>query len=241
MTHNNFIQRELFKLSNFINLASFLFVMVLAGCGTTTVILSNFRDDAIGSPPGPTQPTGTLTVHQGNGTVLVVAAPISGMPNNKWAHLSHPASPTGGEETFFTSHFSHSFDPGNYSMACAMVVSAGAGIVTVQFESETPQGAVFFHLDFMPEGDVRIDDGTTRFGHFPRNASFVLNVTFNTKTANPTAEVTLLGGSASGNITTTIQPVLVPIARRFQAVTFRGAFQNETTFFVDDVLVTRKN
>jgi hypothetical protein len=92
----------------------------------------------------------------------------------------------------------------------------------------------------MPEGDVRIDDGAVRFGHFPHDQSFVLQVNLDISQTTATAEVTLLGGEASGNTTANIQPLLLPLARQFGAVKFWVGFQHEATFFVDDIIVTRK-
>jgi hypothetical protein len=87
---------------------------------------------------------------------------------------------------------------------------------------------------------VRVDDGTVRFGHFPRDQSFVLQVNLDITATTATAEVTLLGGSASGNTTVNIQRALLPLARQFGAIKFWIWFQHKACFFVDDILVARK-
>ena len=215
-------------------------LLLLGGCNSTTVLLSNFKNDTIGSPPAPAQPTGTVSVNPGSGSVIVVAAPNPDLPSNKWAQINHPNAQT--PETTLTGDFEGATGVGNYSLVASMYIPSGAGVVTVQFETlVSPQPHLsFLHLDFMPEGDVRVDDSAVRFGNFPRDQAFVLNVTLDITATNATAEITLLGGSASGNQTVNIQPLLLPLARQFGAVKFWIGFQHEASFFVDDILVTRK-
>lgn len=211
-----------------------------AGCTSTTVLLSNFKNDAIGSPPAPAQPTGTVSVSPGAGSVTVVAAPNSDLPANKWAHISHPTAQSA--ETTLTGDFDGQTGVGDYSLLASIYIPSGAGVVTLQFETlVSPQPHLsFFHIDFMPEGDVRIDDGAVRFGHFPRDRTFAVQVHLIITQTTATAEVTLLGGEASGNTTVNIQPLFLPLARQFGAVKFWVGFQHEASFFVDDILVTRK-
>lgn len=236
MIRYNHLRRTTYLLGLF----SFAVLFFSGSCNSTTVLLSNFKNDTVGSPPAPTQPTGTVSVSPGAGSVTVVAAPNPDLPANKWAHISHPTAPS--PETTLTGDFEGQTGIGNYSLIASMFIPADAEVVTVQFETlVSPQPHLsFFHIDFMPEGDVRIDDGAVRFGHFPRDKSFVLQVNLNITPTTATAEVTLLGGEASGNITADIQPVLLPLARQFGAVKFWVGFQHEASFFVDDILVTRK-
>lgn len=223
-----------------LRLLYFAVMFLFVGCNSTTVLLSNFKNDTVGSPPGPVQPTGTVSVSPGAGSVTVVAAPRPDLPSNNWARISHPTAPS--PETTLTGDFEGQTGIGDYSLLASMFIPADAGVVTVQYETlVSPQPhLVFFHLDFMPEGDVRIDDGAVRFGHFPRDQSFVLQVNLDITQTTATAEVTLLGGEASGNTTVNIQPLLLPLARQFGAVKFWVGFQHEATFFVDDIIVTRK-
>lgn len=217
-------------------------LLVFSTCGSTTVLLSNFSDDTIRSPPASTQATGTVTTEPGAGKVIVVAAPNPNLPANKWAQISHPTAPS--EETALTGNFSRFDGVGKYALLASLYIPSGTGIVTVQFET-FPQGPhphlSFLHLDFMPEGDVRIDDSNVRFGQFPRDQSFVLSVNLAITATTATAEIMLLGGNASGNTHVSVQPVLIPLARQFGAVKFWMGFQHKGTFFVDDILVTRKN
>jgi hypothetical protein len=236
MMYHNPLTKSAYLL-RFLSLAG---LFLFGGCNSTTVLLSNFKNDTIGSPPGATQPTGTVSVSPGAGSITVVAAPNPDLPSNKWAHISHPTAPAA--ETTLTGDFEGQTGIGSYSLIASMYIPAGAGVVTVQFETlVSPQPHLsFFHIDFMPEGDVRIDDGSVTFGHFPRDQSFVIQVNLNITQTTATAEVTLLGGEASGNTTVNIQPVFLPLARQFGAVRFWVGFQHEASFFVDDILVTRK-
>ena len=216
-----------------------LSVFVLNGCNSTTVLLANFKNDNIGSPPGATQPTGTVSLNTGSGSITVVAAPNANLPANKWALINHPSQPT--PETTLTGRFSRFFGLGQYGLLASLHIPRNAGVVTVQFESFNQLGS-FLHLDFMPEGDVRVDDNANaRFGHFPRDTNFVLSVSLNITSTTATAEITLLGPGASGNRTVNVQPILLPVARQFGAVKFWVGFQHRASFFVDDIVVTRKN
>jgi hypothetical protein len=211
-----------------------------SGCTSTTVLLANFKNDTIGSPPGSVQPTGTVLLKPGAGAVSVVAAPVSGQSANKWTRINHPNGNT--PETTLTGQFTE-FGTGSYGLLTSLHIPSGSGVVTVQFEA-SPQSPLpfgpFLHLDFMPEGDVRIDDGTTRFGQFPRDQNFVLSVKLNITTTSATAEITLLGG-ASGDRTVNVSSNVLPLARNFGAVKFWVGFQHQGTFFVDDIIVTRKS
>lgn len=215
---------------------------VLTGCQSTTVLLANFNSDTVGALPAITQATGTVSFDLGAGSVTVVDAPASGLPANKWAQISHPAAPS--PQTAMTGHFTSPGGPGNYGLLTSLFIPSGAGIVTVQFEpfGQPPSSYVnFMHLDFMPEGDVRVDDGPVRFGRFPRDQVFTLSVSLAITATDATVSITLLGAGASGSIDVPVDPTLAVMARNFGAVKFWMGFQSQGTFFVDNVLVTRRN
>lgn len=215
--------------------------LLLSGCKSSTVLLANFKNDSVGSPPASAQPTGTVTVKSGSGTIQVVSAPAVGMPANNWCMISHPLVQT--DPTELTGNFTQ-FGLGNYGILASLHIPKGSGVVTVQFEASSqsplPFGP-FLHVDFMPEGDVRIDDSNVRFGSFPRDENFVLSVSLVITQTSATAEISLLGGNASGSINTTVQSNVLPLARQFGAVKFWVGFQHNGTLFVDDIIVTRKN
>jgi hypothetical protein len=222
----------------FVVMLSAIGLLLLSSCKSTTVLLANFKNDNIGSAPGATQPTGTVSLNPGAGSITVVAAPKPNQPANKWALISHPSAPS--PETTLTGIFSKFFGTGKYGLLVSLHIPSGAGVVTVQFESFN-QAASFMHLDFMPEGNVRIDDTNVTFGHFPHDGNFVLSVNLNITSTTATAEIALLGAGASGNITTNVQPLFLNVAKQFGAVMFWVGFQHKASFFVDDILVTRRN
>lgn len=222
-------------------LALLVIILLLSSCNSTTVLLANFKNDAVNSPPASAQPTGTVNIEAGAGSVVVVSSPKPDLPANKWARISHPTSP--GEPTELTGNFTQ-FGLGNYGLLASLHIPAGSEVVTVQFEasdqSPLPFGP-FLHLDFMPEGDVRIDDSAVRFGQFPRDENFVLSVNLNISQSAATAEITLLGGNATGSINVDVSSNVLSLARHFGAVKFWVGFQHKATFFVNDIIVTRKN
>ncbi len=220
---------------------AFTFFLLLAGCSSNTVLLANFKNDTVGLPPATAQPTGTVTVNTGSGTIQVVSAPTPDLPVNNWCEISHPTVQT--QPTELTGNFTQ-FGLGSYGILASLHIPQGSGVVTVQFEASSqsplPFGP-FMHLDFMPEGDVRIDDSNVRFGSFPRDENFVLSVNLVITQTSATAEISLLGGNASGSINTSVQSNVLPLARQFGAVKFWVGFQHKGKFFVDDIIVSRKN
>ena len=235
------------KRTRYLNLSLIIIVVLglflMSSCKSTTVLLANFKNDNIGSPPAAAQPTGTVSLKTGGGSITVVSAPLPSLPSNKWALITHTAGPPTNptEETTLTGVFSNFFGLGKYGLLCSMHIPSGAGVVTVQFESFNQQ-ASFMHLDFMPEGDIRVDDNNNiRFGHFPRDVNFVLSVSLNITAAAATVEISLLGAGASGNTTVNVQPAFLNVAKQFGAVKYWIGFQHTARFFVDDILVTRSN
>jgi hypothetical protein len=202
----------------------------------------NFNSDTVGSPPADTQGTGTVSLAPGAGTITVVDAPAPGLAANKWVRLNHPTTPS--QETVMRCTFSRFDGVGNYTFLASLYIPSGTGAVTVQFE--TFQGSVnsapgFLHLDFMPEGDVRIDDSSVRFGQFPRDRTFALSVNLDITSTTATARIALHGTGASGTQDVNINPASLTVARQFGAVRFWMGFQWQGPFFVDDILVTRRN
>jgi len=230
------------RLQNVIRLcALFVLMSLLTACDSTTVLLANFTSDTVGSPPGATQATGTVALDSGAGTITVVDAPAASLPANKWVQISHPTAPS--PQTGMRGIFSRVGGVGDYGFLAALLIPQDTGVVTVQFEPipEPNEYFGFLHLDFMPEGDVRIDDGPVRFGQFPRDQSFVLSVHLVITETTATAEISLLGRAASGSTTVNVNPSLLRAARQFGAVRFWMGFQHQGSFFVDEIIVTRRN
>jgi hypothetical protein len=83
---------------------------------------------------------------------------------------------------------------GRYTFSAIMFMPAGAEklTATIQFEQLTPSNR-FLHLDLLPDNQVRIDDNeTTKFGTFPRDQPFIVQVTLDT-TSTPNAHFVLSG------------------------------------------------
>jgi hypothetical protein len=127
--------------------------------------------------------------------------------------------------------------------------SGSAGEVTIQFEGG---GAPFLHLDFSPacthnNDDVpgrciRIDDDeSTRFGFYPQDQVFILQVTL-TINESPSAHILLSGAGAQGEATRNLSPPFRPLARQFSKVRISSGLQaDESTFFATNIVVTRKS
>ncbi len=129
---------------------------------------------------------------------------------------------------------------GNYGVLASFVIpSTTKGIVSLAFQPDFNQEVRFLHIDFMPEGNVRVDDGATRFGQFPKDKNFTVSVKLAITSTTATAEITLFGTGASGSTTVNVDPLLMVPARRFGAVRPFMGFQQPGTFFVKDIIVTR--
>lgn len=220
-------------------LGSLLGLLFLStACSSTTALQANFNSDTVGSPPASAQGTGTVALDPGAGSIVVVDAPAPGLAANKWVQITHPTTPS--PQTGLRGIFSHFDGTGNYSLLVSLYIPSGTGAVTVQFEPFTEPNEYFgfMHLDFMPEGDVRVDDSAVRFGHFPRDQTFVLSVNLVITSGASSAHVALLGAGASGSQDVSINN---PFAQQFGAVRFWMGFQWQGSFFADDILVTRSN
>lgn len=215
--------------------------MLLTACNSTMVLRANFNANTIGSPPTAAQDIGTVSLDQGAGTITVVDPPAAGLAE-KWVRISHPTpiSP----QTAMTARFSGPGGAGRYGLLTQLFIPSDTGIVTVQFEpfSTRPDSyANFLHLDFMPEGDIRVDDGTMRFGRFPRDRAFLLTVGLDITATRATVHVRLAGAGASGSADVPINPRFLSAAMQFSAVKFWMGFEHTGSFYVDDIVVTRQN
>jgi hypothetical protein len=90
----------------------------------------------------------------------------------------------------------------------------------------------------MPDNTVRIDDDdATKFGTFPRDQSFVVQVTLKVN-PTPTAHIVLSGAGASGEKDYTILPPYVPMARQYGAVRLWMGEPWTGFFTATDIVVT---
>lgn len=221
------------RLRNVLVLAVLLALALSTSCNPSavTVFQASFNNDTVGSPPAVNQSIGTLTFNAGAGKIKVVNTPAPGVTSTKWVQIT---------EDSLRCNFSRVDGPGNYGILASLVIpSTTTGIVSMSFQPDFDQQVNFMHIDFMPEGNVRVDDGPTRFGQFPKDKNFTVSVKLAITSTNATAEITLFGTGASGTQTVPVNPQLMVPARRFGAVRFFMGFQQRGTFFVKDIIVTR--
>lgn len=211
----------------------------LTACSATNVLVANFNSDTVGGPPSPTQTVGTVSVETEPGTVTIVQSPLPDLPQTKWALIGFP----GTKPAALKGSFTPVDGPTKYDLTATLFIRSESGIVTVQLEAanESPTMARrFLHIDFMPEGDMRIDDGTTRFGHFPKDAPFVLTANLSITASDAIVHVALAGAGASGATDVNADPITLSAARNFGAVRFWQAYDQVGQFFVDNIVVARK-
>lgn len=203
---------------------------------TATVLDANFDADAISSPKAR---IGTLYVEPNDGTVNVIESPLPDLPRAKWIRIGFPATrPRSSVKGIFSR-----FDgPGIYTITATMFIRGGTDIVTLQFEPENagPTGYLnFMHLDFMPEGDVRIDHGP-RFGTYSKDQVFNLRVNLIITGSAARARITLSGPGAGGTTDYNLPSQSLVFGNRFNAIRFWLTF-GQGQFFVDNILVTRRD
>jgi hypothetical protein len=218
-------------------------MLLTTACGTT-VFHADFDapDNVIGSVPATAQRVGQVTVESGSGAISVVASP-GATPSTKWVRIWRPDVPTPGPESVLMCQLVGATRPTRYVLTATLYIQSGTDMATVQFEPPSSPGrsrGSFLHLDFMPEGDVRIDDGAVRFGRVPRDQPFLLIVALDISPTAATARITL-SGRASGSQDYTIDPRLLPIASQFGVVKFWMGFQRHGALSVDDIIVTRRD
>lgn len=216
-------------------------VLLLSSCTTTTLLSAKFDADAIGAPPASVQAVGTLSIDNGAGSIQVVGSPAAAIPATKWVQISHPTSPT--PQTSMRGQMSASAGDGSTTLTTALYIPAGTGVVTVQLEPfGMPESSYFnfIHVDLMPDGSLRIDDGATTFGHFPHDQVFILIARVDTSSTGATVHVALSGSGTSGSLDVPISSSLLSFARQFGAVRIWMGFQHQGQFYADDIFVLKK-
>lgn len=212
---------------------------MLTGCANETLFRSNFDQTAIGQPPATMQDTGTAHVHGPAGSVLIVAPPV--LPSGKWVRISRPDGP---EVAGFQGTFSQFRGDSVYTFSTTMFMPSGSGIATIQFETFTnPVSSLqaFLHLDFTQDNHIRIDDNeATKFGSFPRDQPFIVQVTLNINASASTAHIVLSGAGASGERDYTVIPPLQSLSRQFGAIRLWQGFPHMGAFDATNIAVTRK-
>ena len=214
-------------------------LLVAASCppGTaTTVLLANFASDALGGPPSQQQAIGTVSSTDGAGTVRVVSAPPGS--SGKWAEINHPNAPA--PETIMLCNFAQSGPASRvYAFLAVFYIPTGCQVATLEFDTGvwgSPPNQGFFHLDFMPSNTVRLDDGSTTFGTFPRDQVFTVSVQIDARSSTPIAHLLLNGSGASGSLDYNLQTPF--LAQQIGAVRIWMGYQWKGHFDVSQILVT---
>ena len=209
-----------------------LALVLLTACGTT-LFSSDFDQTAPGSPPAVTQRVGTASVEGPPGSVTVVASPAP--PSGRWVRIERTAGP---HVPGLQCRLSATRGEGEYTLTTTLFIPSGAEVVTVQAETAVPDAPAFFHVDFLEDGRVRLDDDpSTVFGTFPHDAPFILQVTFDIEAASSTARVVLSGAGASGARDHPIRPALQSFARQFGAVQLLIGFPHVGRFEATNIVV----
>ncbi|HEX6284134.1 MAG TPA: hypothetical protein VFZ71_04640, partial [Pyrinomonadaceae bacterium] len=204
----------------------------------TTLFKANFDADSFNSPRAI---VGELRVEPANGTVNVIQTPLPDVTSpTKWVRVGFPAT---GNRSSVRGILSRVDGPGIYTITATMFIRDRASLVTLQLEPDLPPQEYlhFMHLDFMPEGDVRIDDGP-RFGSYSDDKVFNIRIDLTVNNSSARAHVTLSGPGASGSIDYNLPSLMMSLARRFHAIRFWLNFGAEGgQFFVDNIQVTRRD
>jgi hypothetical protein len=217
-------------------------LLMLTGCATETLFRSNFDPTPVGQPPATAQDVGTANIDGPPGSVIVIAPPVT--PSGKWVQISRP---TGPAVAGFQGKFSQFRGDSIYTFSTTMFMASGSGVATIQFEAFTnPVSSLqaFLHLDLTQDNQVRIDDNeATKFGSFPRNQPFIVQVTLNINASASTARIVLSGAGASGERDYTIIPplqTLQNLSRQFGAVRIWQGFPHTGAFDATNIAVTRR-
>jgi hypothetical protein len=214
--------------------------LLFAGCATQTLFKSNFATP-VGQPPPHAQQVGTANIYGQTGNVIDVSLPPPVVGD--WVRIGRPD--TQATEQAFQGVTTGYQGPGTYTFSMSLLMPTGTGLATIQLEPVGQSINVFgsfLHLDLMEDNTVRIDDDdSTKFGKFPRDELFVLQVTL-TVSATPTANIALSG--ASTNMTPmskdfTIQPLAIPLAQQFGAVRLWMGLPWLGAFYAQNIVVTK--
>jgi len=190
---------------------------LLAACSGETLFQSDFASYETHTPPIGPEKVGTTAVDPVSDQYVWVA---NSTDNTVLITREFGAMPV--PRAALLCNFAQFRGDGTYLFSTILYMRTGTGAATIQFEPFNQQvGSYengFLHLDLMPDNTVRIDDDdATKFGTFPRDQSFVVQVTLKIN-PTPTAHIVLSGAGVSGEKDYTILPPYVPLARQYGAV-----------------------
>jgi hypothetical protein len=224
-----------------------LALLLTTGCNPQeTLFESNFEANTVNQPPSPTQKVGTATSGGDTGSVLVVAAPSNASPPTKWVRISRAPTAPGGNPAslaMFQGNMTKAPGNGKYTFSTEMYMPTGTNnVASIQFGTLNQQlGSFpgFFHLDFLQNNRIRIDDDeSTVFGTFPRNKPFIVQVTLDVSDTSAKAHIVLAGDGASGQADRDVFGALRSMGQ-FGSVRIWMGFPWTGEFEAANVLVTR--
>jgi hypothetical protein len=218
----------------------FAALVFLTGCASETLFQSNFDSAPINQPPAHTQQVGTVNIDGPAGKVITIASPVT--TGGNWVQIirsSDQQSVSG-----LQCNFSKFIGAGQYTFSSVLFIPTGSGLATIQFEAfDQPVGTYtnFLHLDFTQDNMVRLDDNDSiKFGSFPRDQAFIVQVTLNINTTAPTAQIVLSGAGATGSHNYSILRAFIGLAQQFGAVRLWMGFPWTGSFDASTIVVTHQ-
>jgi hypothetical protein len=217
-------------------------ILLLAGCSppSTTLFQSSFGSEQPHNPP--TASVGTANVFGPAANVVIVNAPPHA--TGQWLAITRgdgAQEANAGMEGDFSNHPGDGF----YSFLGVLYVPPKTKIAeaaTVEFDTAPQTGmpaAQFFHLDFLPNNTVRLDDNPQAvFGTFPNDQPFTLSVKLDVYAGCTVAHMKLFGTGASGSYDYILPQAFQPLSRQIGALKVWMGFPWSGTFDTTDLLVT---
>ncbi|HMK26153.1 MAG TPA: hypothetical protein VK483_08995 [Chitinophagaceae bacterium] len=241
MTTSIFPQQTSRRQKNYFNVLSLLIILLFTGCDSTTLFQSDFFPTPVNQPPPHIQKVGTADIDGPPGSVKVVAAPPT--LTGKWVQIGrYKEQPSVSGLKCNVSKFS---GDGEYLFSTMLYIPSGCGTISVQFEpTGQPTGDLtsFLHLDFMEDNRIRIDDiEASKFGTFPRNQAFMLQVTLKINATLPTVHIVLAGVGTSGVKDYNIRSEYRSMARQFSAARIWMGWPYTGYFHAMTIVISRSN
>lgn len=200
-----------------------------------TLFQSDFDPTPDGNPPSTTQAVGTAKVEAPPKSVLVIDPPFP--HTEKWVQIV--GQPGSQQISSFVGVLTAVDGPGVYNFSAVLFIPTGTGVVSISFETANAQE--FMHIDFLPENRVRIDDNdATKFGSFPREEVFLVQVILNISLGQSTARIMLSGGTAFGDTTYTMPPPFHILSPQFGQVRLWQGVGDTGGFDATEIVVSRE-
>ena len=214
--------------------------ILFTSCSNETLFQSNFDSTPINDPPAHNQQVGTINIDGPAGAAKIVASPIDA--SGRWVQVTR----LNGQQSVsgIQCNFLKFIGDGKYTFSSLLFIPSGSGLVTIQFEpfgQSVSTYTNFLHIDFTQDNKVRIDDNDdTKFGSFPRNQSFIVQVTLDINATQPKADIVLSGAGATGEKEYIIAAPFRTLAHQFGAVRLWMGFPWTGNFDANTIVVTHQ-